>query len=71
MTALSSGQQARAAQGSDHTEKVKAEAASWLAEFGPGQRAIDEVRDRFGLSATQLAEVCSVAAKIRAQSSKK
>lgn len=49
----------------DHEHPPIEDAAKWLAENGPGLQAVTECKQRFGLTVSQLPEICVAAARIR------
>jgi len=51
--------------GIDHENLPIEDAARWLVGHGPGQQALNECRHRFGVSASLLGELCTLAAEIR------
>ena len=53
--------------GIDHDHPPIDAAARWLAEYGPGQKALNECKSRFGLSASRLPDICLAASKIRSE----
>ena len=49
----------------DHEHTPIDDAARWLAENGPGLRAVNECKQRFGLTGADLPELCVAATRIR------